>query len=425
MRRRIVLAFLVLCLACGRSAIAAQTPSAEGRYKYVLSNEGDAALMVKTPNYQAAADVSQHIAIVPQDTEVRILEQRKDAALPIFGWSKVEVLEGRFEGKTGWVSSRAVKRVRAEAKTSVADSASPSSRLARSRNMGTAGRDPSGSTEGEPGRLIKSSKLYAAPSFVSGQTLSGSMPKDTTLLKLDERRDPSLQTVLWFRVRITDGANKGKTGWLLAHDVHLARKRIKSVVIANKSDAKSWMRAENLATNSSVTAMPDSDLDFVTDAQADLSQAEEVVFLEHSLGGEDFKGSIGSGDNPTSLAAKLKRARLADNTPLELIICNAGTTIVFPDKKRGTFAGRLAKQLGRPVIAYSHYVILVTAGCTRALNGCTTAYLDGYRYTIDPFTDERERIAVPVERRLFQPDESSKVIEGLPFAIAVHSSGRK
>jgi hypothetical protein len=34
-------------------------------------------------------------------------------------------------------------------------------------------------------------------------------------------------------------------------------------------------------------------------------------------------------------------------------------------------------------------------------------------------------MAVPVEQRLFQPDESSKVIGGLPFAIAVHSSGRK
>lgn len=44
---------------------------------YALSNDGDATLVVKTPNYRSAADQSQHLGLAPVGTRVEVLETRR------------------------------------------------------------------------------------------------------------------------------------------------------------------------------------------------------------------------------------------------------------------------------------------------------------------------------------------------------------
>lgn len=89
----------------------AQTGFAQNEHHYVLSNEGSATLVVNTPNYRAAANRGNQLAVLPVGTQVEVLATRSDPALgQILPWSQIRVLNGPQEGLVGWVSGRTVHR---------------------------------------------------------------------------------------------------------------------------------------------------------------------------------------------------------------------------------------------------------------------------------------------------------------------------
>ncbi len=204
-------------------------------------------------------------------------------------------------------------------------------------------------------------------------------------------------------------------------------KQVKYVVIANKRNAESWSNAENLATHPDVTAIDDEELEPLAGQGARskqlLADAQEVVILEHSRGLEDFSGLVVTSaiDGPRSLARKLIDHGLKEGTPVELIVCNAGSEIFDTPNEPQTFAGQMAAGLGWAVTAYPHYVRLRTRLCADSLyHGCLAASVSGYRYMDGLY--KREEIPVnPVIRRSYLPNGTWIENKGAPNALKVNN----
>ncbi len=179
----------------------------------VLSDDGDVVMVAKVPDALKLADFGNHLGIVPANTRVRILETRRDPAIPT-GWTKVEILEGAYKGQSGWALSQTVhvrKQPRAAAETSDQ----------KSRRLGRVAPEPEPKIEDvlvpprATHRVIKGIGLWTEPSALTaaGQQLkSGDFVEKTEL-----PREDAVTSFLWINVRVLSGVQANQTGWIPSH----------------------------------------------------------------------------------------------------------------------------------------------------------------------------------------------------------------
>lgn len=185
---------------------------------YHLSNDGEATLLVKTPDYYSVPNTGQHIGIVPYKTRVEVLETKQDASLRILSWSRVRVLEGQFKGKEGWVSSRTVVKT---AQQALSPALKPS-RLARQKSDADSPETKTASSSSASRcRVVTPTILRSQPAATGGASL-GQLTKGTHLERLDESSEDEalFVTAKWYKVRVADGPLKAKTGFVLGHHIH-------------------------------------------------------------------------------------------------------------------------------------------------------------------------------------------------------------
>ncbi len=188
---------------------------------HYLSNEGDATLIVRAPNYYSVPDRAQHVAIIPFKTRVEVYETRQDPSLSILKWSRVKVLEGQHRGQEGWVSSRNVIESR-EPRSSELHNAQQNERTQRAvNNLGEVDIQNVGHQK-TLARVVSETQLRSRPAVANSELAAPKLPIETQLERLSDK--PVLEKfgvdLLWWNVLVLDGPNKGQKGWVL--DSHIA-----------------------------------------------------------------------------------------------------------------------------------------------------------------------------------------------------------
>lgn len=191
----------------------------EGETWHYLSNEGESALLVKTPNYRSVSNRSEHVAIVPARTAVEVLGTRQDPSLPVFSWSHVRVLEGQHRGKTGWVSSRAVvmtREVRPTANKRL-DSDVTARRIVSSS-----------SSDAVMAEVTSETQLRTQPKIRNGEVDAPRLSTGTRLqVKALEPVDDNFGLQFqWWHVFVLDGNLEGLEGWVLDQHINIERPRL-------------------------------------------------------------------------------------------------------------------------------------------------------------------------------------------------------
>lgn len=93
-------------------------PPAKKRTAFVINNEGGAAMAYKEDlpdGIKGISDLANSLGNISKGTEVEVLPGEK-VITPVFKLARVKFLSGKFKGKIGWVSERAIEEVEKEEK---------------------------------------------------------------------------------------------------------------------------------------------------------------------------------------------------------------------------------------------------------------------------------------------------------------------
>jgi hypothetical protein len=192
----------------------------DGDQWYYLSNDGDAALLMRTPDYYSVPNREEHLAIIPHKTPVEVLESRRDRSLSILNWSKVKILAGQHRGKIGWVSSRNV--------IATTESRPPEEPPADPSNEARGQRRVTRSSELSTAKVVTATQLRKNPKVSSAESSAPQLSAGTRLeIQLPEAQkdDFGLEFQWWF-VEVLDGEHKGKDGWILDQHITIERPKL-------------------------------------------------------------------------------------------------------------------------------------------------------------------------------------------------------
>jgi hypothetical protein len=163
----------------------------------IVSDDGNVVTVAKVPNALALANFSNHLGLVAAGTKVRLLGvEKRDPDIPAT-WTKVQLLEGKYKDKIGWVMTQVVKPVPPQRKTPM-------------------GLQPS--HDGAPANalhvVVDATAIFSAPSILSPgrkRVSSGDW-----IQQIAEKRDAST-SFYWLEVKILSGDSGADKGWLPSH----------------------------------------------------------------------------------------------------------------------------------------------------------------------------------------------------------------
>jgi hypothetical protein len=182
------------------------THAALGEEWFYLSNEGTATLLVKQPDIHRVSDKSQQLGLVPNRTEVEVLESSRDASIPSLEWKKIRVLTGHLRETTGWVSSNRIIRSGTPRPVPKKIDAAGARELAKGTSVVVA----------------SATQLRRDPDLRRPDITEPRLTLETRLVRLnpnDVRTQEAGGRIEWIEVEVVDGPHAGKRGWVVRHQV--------------------------------------------------------------------------------------------------------------------------------------------------------------------------------------------------------------
>lgn len=242
---RLAIVAMPLCLAVGTTR-GAET----GRESY-LSDDGEVVTVAKIPNALRLADFANHLGLLPHGTRVLAFETKRDPAIPVT-WTRIQILEGEYRGKTGWVISPTVHEGTRRSEGAISPSDQNTQQATRDRSgrirgnssptnapleqRSEADRKPVHATH----HVVHESWIFSAPNIYGG---SRQRVAAGDLVERLDGRDDGLVSFRWMKVRVKSGTHLGRTGWLPSHTLRPIEKRIIFSIWYRKGELRAFERA--------------------------------------------------------------------------------------------------------------------------------------------------------------------------------------